>query len=159
MGDTEIMKRPSWKKEEPAVTDSQVLSFNQVPESVRAAQDYINADRNTVVSVIGETLHFKGELSADEDLIIEGTVEGTIEQGACSLTLRPKGQIKANVNATKIFIEGTVHGDLHATDSVTVRQTGNVTGNIVAPVVAITEGATFNGSIEMRNPTDKKKPV
>ena len=152
MSDTEIMKRPTWG-EEPSLTDSQVVSLKQVPESVRQGKGNFDAAGDPIVSIIGETLHFKGELSAGEDLIIEGTVEGKIDQGACSLTLKPKGRIKANVNATKIFIEGTVDGDLHATVSVTVRASGKVTGNIVAPVVAITEGATFNGAIEMRDPT------
>ena len=52
---------------------------------------------------------------------------------------------------------GESEGDLRATVSVTVRESGVVTGNIVAPSVAITEGATFNGSIEMRSPSDTPK--
>lgn len=156
MSDTEIMTRPTWG-EKPALTDSQVINLKEVPESVRQRDGHYDSAGDPIVSVIGETLHFIGELSAGEDLIIEGTVEGTIDQGACSLTLKPKGRIKANVNATKIFIEGTVEGDLHATESVTVRESGKVTGNIVAPVVAITEGATFNGAIEMRDPQESKK--
>ncbi|MEL7311189.1 MAG: polymer-forming cytoskeletal protein [Pseudomonadota bacterium] len=156
MSDTEIMRRPTWG-EKPALTDSQVINLKDVPESVRQRDENYDSAGDPIVSIIGETLHFKGELSAGEDLIIEGTVEGTIDQGACSLTLKPKGRINANVNATKIFIEGTVEGDLHATVSVTVRESGKVTGNIVAPVVAITEGATFNGAIEMRDPKEPKK--
>ena len=131
-------------------TESQVIPFKDVPESVSESAQSSTA--TPVVSVIGETLHFKGELSAGEDLIIEGTVEGKINQGKCCLTLKPKGKIFADVDATKIFIEGTVEGDLHATVSVTVRNSGNVTGNIVAPTVAIEEGATFNGSITMQAP-------
>ena len=110
---------------------------------------------NGAVSVIGESLHFKGELSAGEDLIIEGTVEGKINQGKCCLTLKPNGRIIADVDATKIFIDGTVKGDLRATVSVTIRQSGDVTGNIVAPRVALEDGATFNGTIEMRDPAQK----
>ena len=151
MSDTEIMKAPRFRDEE-KLTDSQVIQFSDVPDSVRRNQDSNDAP----VSVIGQSLHFKGELSAGEDLIIEGTVEGTINQGKCCLTLRPNGKIIANVNATKIFIEGNVEGDLHATVSVTVRRSGHVTGNIVAPTVAIEEGANFNGSIEMRNPSGSK---
>lgn len=133
------------------MTDSQVIPIKDVPESVRSGRQ----SEGAVVSVIGESLHFKGELSAGEDLIIEGTVEGKINQGKCCLTLKPNGRIIADVNATKIFIDGTVKGDLRATVSVTVRATGNVTGNIVAPRVAIDDGATFNGTIEMRDPAQK----
>jgi len=156
VSDTEMMKSPSWKDDE-KLTDSQVLQFSDVPESVRKNRDNAADRGDPVVSIIGESLHFKGELSAGEDLIVEGTVEGTIDQGSCCLTLKPNGKIIADVNATKIFIEGTVEGDLHATVSVTVRESGVVTGNIVAPSVALTEGATFNGSIEMRSPSDSPR--
>ena len=153
MSDTEVMTAPRFgrKGDNESLTESQVIQFSDVPESVRQSQDSTDG----AVSVIGQSLHFKGELSAGEDLIIEGTVEGTINQGKCCLTLRPNGKIIANVNATKIFVEGNVEGDLHATVSVTVRKSGVVAGNIVAPTIALEEGATFNGSIEMRNPAPK----
>ena len=80
------------------------------------------------------------------------SVQKSESQGKCCLTVKPKGVLIANVNATKIFIEGKVEGDLSATVSVTIRDSGDVAGNIVAPKVAINEGATFNGSIEMRAP-------
>ena len=131
------------------LTESQVIAFSDVPKSVKREE---SQTQDHPVSVIGETLHFKGELSAGEDLVIEGKVEGTVNQGKCCLTVKPKGELVANVNATKIFIEGRVEGDLAATVSVTIRESGEVTGNIVAPSVAIDEGATFNGSIEMRSP-------
>ena len=150
MSDTEVMKRPAFGDDDKPLTESQVIAFSDVPKSVRGDAQADVAP----VSVIGETLHFKGELSAGEDLVIEGTVEGTVNQGKCCLTVKPKGKLLANVNATKIFIEGLVEGDLSATVSVTIRESGQVNGNIVAPKVAIDEGATFNGSIEMRAPGD-----
>lgn len=134
------------------LTDSQIIAFSDVPKSVRREEQ----QQASPVSVIGETLHFKGELSAGEDLVIEGKVEGIVNQGKCCLTVKPKGSLIANVNATKIFIEGRVEGDLSATVSVTIRESGEVTGNIVAPKVAINEGATFNGNIEMRAPDERK---
>ncbi len=152
MSDTEVMK--TLNADDERLTESQVIPFNDVPDSVRNRDSAQSEESSSggPVSVIGETLHFKGELSAGEDLVVEGKVEGTINQGKCCLTVKPKGQLIANVNATKIFIEGTVKGDLTATVSVTVRESGVVTGSIIAPKVAITEGATFNGSIEMRDP-------
>lgn len=152
MSDTDFMAMPSETKadkDNEQLTESQVIAFKDVPRSVQREKQ--SAD----VSVIGETLHFKGELSAGEDLVIEGKVEGTVNQGKCCLTVKPKGVMLANVNATKIFIEGRVEGDLSATVSVTIRDSGEVTGNIIAPSVAIDEGATFNGNIEMRAPSEK----
>ena len=154
MSDTEVMRRPMFGRaaaQAPAaapVAQEDRRAEIQAPQ-LRAAPD------DAVVSVIGESLHFKGELSAGEDLIIEGTVEGKINQGKCCLTLKPNGRIIADVNATKIFIDGTVQGDLRATVSVTIRATGKVTGNIVAPRIAIDDGASFNGTIEMRDPAQK----
>ncbi len=149
--DTQTMRTPNFGNDKH--TDSQVVPFKDVPESVRSGNPaQSQAAGQQPVSVIGETLHFKGELSADEDLILEGTVEGTINQGKCSLLLKPKGRIIADVNATKIIIEGTVEGDLRASVSVKVRKGGSVTGNIAAPTVGIDDGATFNGSIEMHKP-------
>ncbi len=152
MSDTEIMKRPNLGDDDEVLTESQVIALADLPGSVRNKAE----DEESAVSVIGETLHFKGELSAGEDLVIEGKVEGTVNQGKCCLTVKPKGSLLANVNATKIFIEGRVEGDLAATVSVTIRESGEVTGNIISPKVAIDEGATFNGSIEMRAPGDKR---
>jgi cytoskeletal protein CcmA (bactofilin family) len=152
MSDTKTMQSYDDSRDDEALTESQVVAFRDVPASV---SNDPNADAGgEPVSVIGESLHFKGELSAGEDLVIEGTVEGKINQGKCCLTVMPKGKIIANVNATKIFIEGTVKGDLAATVSVTVRESGKVEGNIIAPRVAITDGATFNGNIQMRNPRE-----
>ena len=153
MSDTEIMKSFSNGTDNESLTESQVIALHEVPGSVRKEQESHDPSGEPV-SVIGETLHFKGELSAGEDLVIEGKVEGKINQGKCCLTVKPKGEIVANVNATKIFIEGKVKGDLSATVSVTIRESGFVEGNIIAPRVAINDGATFNGSIEMRNPKE-----
>lgn len=152
MSDTEIMRPRMFGRDRKPV-EPQVIPLSERPDPIRRDP----SSDEQLVSVIGESLHFKGELSAGEDLIIEGIVEGTINQGKCCLTLRPKGSILANVNATKIFVEGKVEGDLHATVSVAVRKTGVVKGNIVAPSVSLEEGATFNGSIEMRSPSEKKE--
>lgn len=155
MSDTEIMKIPSdtqADEDNKHLTDSQVLAFRDVPKTVQHEEQRQRNQQANEVSVIGETLHFKGELSAGEDLVIEGKVEGIVNQGKCCLTVKPKGILIAKVNATKIFIEGRVEGDLSATVGVTIRESGEVTGNIIAPKVAIDEGATFNGNIEMRAP-------
>ena len=151
MSDTQVIDSPN--EDDESLTDSQVIPFEEAKEAIRRNSHTATGK----VSVIGETLHFKGELSAGEDLIIEGKVEGQINQGKCCLTLKPKGELIANVHATKIFIEGTVDGDLAATVSVTIRESGEVTGNIIAPKVAIDEGATFNGMIDMRSPAEAKR--
>jgi cytoskeletal protein CcmA (bactofilin family) len=99
-------------------------------------------------SVLGKTLVFKGELYADEDLVLQGRVEGSIHHEQ-SLTVGPDGVVIGDVRARNILVEGSVEGDLHASASVIVAATAKVRGNIVAPRVGIMEGASFNGSVDM----------
>lgn len=99
-------------------------------------------------SVLGPTLRFKGELSAQEDLVIHGHVEGTIGP-APKVTIGPEAQVKAGVTADIIVVEGKVEGDLKAQKMIAVRQKANVRGNLEAPVINIAEGAAFNGGVKM----------
>jgi cytoskeletal protein CcmA (bactofilin family) len=100
-------------------------------------------------SVLGPTLRFRGELSAQEDLIIQGSVEGSITHTQ-NLTVGTDGSMKGDIRARVIVIDGKVEGDLYATESVSIRATAKVKGNVFAPRVGITEGAFFQGQIEMQ---------
>ena len=101
-------------------------------------------------SILGPTLRFKGDLSASEDLVIHGHVEGSIGP-APKVTIGPEAHVKAGVTADVIVVEGRVEGDLKAAQSIAVRPKANVRGNLEAPVVNIAEGAKFNGSIKMES--------
>jgi cytoskeletal protein CcmA (bactofilin family) len=99
-------------------------------------------------SILGPTLRIKGELSASEDLVIHGQIEGSVGP-APRVTIGPEAHVKAGVTADVIVVEGRVEGDLKAQVSIAVRPKANVRGNLEAPVVNIAEGATFNGGIKM----------
>jgi cytoskeletal protein CcmA (bactofilin family) len=105
--------------------------------------------RTRSVSVIGPTLVFKGELSADEDLVIQGTIEGTIAHHKKNLTVGKEGRVKADINAASVVIEGHVEGDIHGDDFVELAKSAVVTGNIFCGRIKMADGARFNGSIEM----------
>ena len=100
------------------------------------------------VSVLGPTLHFKGELHADEELLIKGRIEGSITHSQ-RITVCAEGTVTANVRAQVIVVEGTVTGDLQAEKSVMVKESARLRGNITAPSVSIVEGAHFTGGIDM----------
>lgn len=100
------------------------------------------------VSVLGPTLTFKGELKADEDLLIQGTIEGTIEHTS-NLTIGEQGKVTANITAEFIAVEGQVTGDLRSTKSVSIKETADIKGNIYSPTVSLHEGSNFNGRIDM----------
>ena len=102
------------------------------------------------MSVLPRTLKFKGELSAEEDLLIQGSIEGTIHHTQ-RVTVCEEGKVKAKIRAQVIKVEGLVEGDLHAERSVFVAESGNLRGNIHAPSVCLVEGSHFNGAIDMDN--------
>src|SRR5271155_4481988 len=124
-------RAPQPRAAEPRVTEA------RVPEAAARA------------SVLGPSLRFRGELSAQEDLIIQGSVEGSITHTQ-SLTVGTDGSMKGDIRARVIVIDGKVEGDLYATESVNIRATAKVKGNLFAPRVGITEGAFFQGQIEMQ---------
>jgi cytoskeletal protein CcmA (bactofilin family) len=107
------------------------------------------ADLSSRASVLGPTLKFRGELSAQEDLIVQGSVEGSITHTQ-SLTIGTDGTMKGDIRARVIVIDGKVEGDLYATESVNIRATAKVKGNVFAPRVGINEGAFFQGQIDMQ---------
>src|SRR6516225_9881900 len=113
--------------------------------SPRAAADEAEMPK---VPVLGKTLLFRGELTAEEDVILQGRVEGSIRH-ARSLIIGTEGSVLGDVYAAHLTVEGLVEGDLHCSEAVIVRATAQVRGNIYAPRVGIMEGATFNGRVEM----------
>ena len=113
------------------------------PTSARPA-----AIPNREVAVLGPTLRFKGELSAEEDFILQGRIEGSINHTQ-SVTIGTEGVVQGDIHARVVTVDGSVEGDLHGSESVVVHATGRVTGNIFAPRVALVDGAFFNGRIDM----------
>lgn len=100
-------------------------------------------------AIIGQSIHIKGELTGNEDLTIDGTVEGNIELKENNLIIGQNGNIKADIHAKMVTITGEVQGNVNAEEKVEIRETGKLRGNIVAPRIVITDGAFFKGSVEM----------
>jgi cytoskeletal protein CcmA (bactofilin family) len=100
-------------------------------------------------AAIGASIRIKGDVSGDENLIIQGQVEGTIKVQGHNVTISKTGKVKANIEANQIIVEGELQGDMFGEEKVIIRETGNVHGNIVAPRVTLEDGALFKGSIEM----------
>ena len=99
--------------------------------------------------MIGPSIRIKGEVSGDEDLLIQGRVEGTISLKAHEVIVGESGQVAADILAKTIKIDGKVTGDITGTENVVISKLGNVRGNIIAPRVTLEDGAVFKGSIDM----------
>jgi cytoskeletal protein CcmA (bactofilin family) len=98
--------------------------------------------------VIAPGLFLRGELRGEDDLIIEGRVEGEITLKK-HLTIETSGVIVADVQTQNITIKGEMRGNMTAADKVEIHEGARVVGNITAPRVVIAEGARFKGHIDM----------
>lgn len=103
------------------------------------------------VARIGGSVSIKGDVYGEEDLFIEGRIEGKITVKKGSVTVGEKGRVQADIEATNIQIAGEVEGDLLGREQVVLLETGRVQGNIKAKSVTLENGARFKGSIDMES--------
>ena len=98
---------------------------------------------------IGQSIQIKGELTGNEDLTIEGKVDGKIFLQDHNLTIGAHGRIMAEIQAKTVVVVGEVVGNVTADDKVEIAETGSMKGDIVAPRVVLADGARFKGAIDM----------
>ena len=98
---------------------------------------------------IGKSICVKGELSGNEDLMIDGRVEGKIVLAGHAVTIGQSGTVTAEVQAKTVVVNGQVKGNITAEDRVEVAATGSMQGDVRAPRVILADGAKFKGSIDM----------
>jgi cytoskeletal protein CcmA (bactofilin family) len=105
--------------------------------------------------VLGANTTIKGEILGDEDVVIEGTVEGQIRIGR-ELRIGQGGKVRATVSAQSVVVSGEMQGDCEAHTRVEIQATGRLIGNIRAPKIVIAEGAVFRGNSDMSGRSDRK---
>ena len=116
----------------------------------------MDASKTTDPAHIGRSVTVKGELSGSEYLFIDGQVEGTIELKGNSLTIGPHGQVKANVNAKDVTVQGKLEGNIQASERAELKKTAVAVGDIITQRVAIEEGAYFKGKVDVQREGSKK---
>lgn len=142
----DIGKKGTDKSQDAAARDAQRSSAAAQPEPAKrpAAQG-----GSREAAVIGPSIHIDGDLRGEEDLLIEGEVNGTVQLKNNSLTIGSQGKIRADVYAHSVYVEGYMEGDIYGSERVSVRKSAQVRGNITSPRVSLEDGARFKGSIEM----------
>ena len=98
---------------------------------------------------IGQSICIRGELTGNEDLTLEGKVDGKIDLKEHNLTIGPGGKIQAEITARTVSVQGEVNGNITASERVELAETGRVRGDIVSPRIVIADGARFKGSVDM----------
>jgi cytoskeletal protein CcmA (bactofilin family) len=104
---------------------------------------------------IGKSVVIKGELSGSENLYVDGNVEGNIELRNHSLTVGPNGNVKANVIAKSVVIQGKLDGSVTGSERVELRKSAVVNGDVTTQRIAIEEGAFLKGKVEIQKEAGK----
>lgn len=108
-------------------------------------------------ATIGPSIVIRGEVTGDEDLIIQGQVDGSVTLDLHAVTIGDGGRVKAGIKGRVITVEGDVEGDLTAQEQIVLRGTARVQGDLKAPRVVLEDGATFRGLVDMGLSMDKGK--
>jgi len=98
---------------------------------------------------IGKSLLLKAQITGDEDLYVDGQVDGSIELKNHNLTVGINGRVSANISARNVCVEGNLTGNVMATEKVEIRKTGSLQGDLTTGGVTIEDGAYFKGSIDI----------
>ena len=106
-----------------------------------------NASERRVTAWIGKAVRVEGKVVSEEDLTIDGEIEGSIDLGGHSLTIGQEARINADLLAKIVTISGRVTGNVRAVEKVDLRPTGSVDGDITAPRFVMAEGATVMGKV------------
>ncbi len=110
-------------------------------------------------TIIGPSISIKGEITGEEDLTVQGQVEGTIDLKKNHVTIGRTGRIKADVYGRSITIEGEVQGNLFGEERIVLQQSGRVRGDMRAPAINLEEGAKFKGNIDMEAWDEKQSTL
>ncbi len=103
-------------------------------------------------AALGKNVTVKGQIFAREDLTIDGEVEGTVECHEHRLTIGPNARVQAGLKAREIIIQGSIHGNVDATDKIDIKKEAKLVGDIKTSRIVIEDGAYFKGSIDISKP-------
>jgi cytoskeletal protein CcmA (bactofilin family) len=136
-----------WNRQQEEAEEEDSGSFEPQPPPVTTPNQPVSS-RQT--AVLGPSITIKGTLAGDEDLLIEGRVDGEISFQKHTVTIGKSGRVKADLKCKNIYVEGQVHGNLYGKEVVVIKASGKVNGNAVAPRVSLEDGCHFRGSIDMQ---------
>jgi cytoskeletal protein CcmA (bactofilin family) len=105
---------------------------------------------------LGSSLHVKGEISGNQDLYIDGTVEGLVQLDERKLTVGAVAKLRADVIAGEVIVHGSVNGNVRGKRKIEIKKDGSVNGDLTTAQIIIEDGAYFKGSIEIERSVEKE---
>ena len=106
-------------------------------------------------ATIGKAVKVNGQIASQEDLYVDGDVEGTIELVNHKLTIGPNGKVNAAVKSREVVVLGSIQGNVEASDKLEIRKDARLVGDIKTARIIIEDGAYFKGSIDIVKPEPK----
>src|SRR5712664_2331277 len=114
------------------------------------------ATSERVPSRFGSSLHLKGEISGNEDVHIDGTVEGLVHLDERKLTVGATARLTADIIAGEVIVCGIVKGNVRGKGKIEIKKDGSVNGDLTTAQIIIEDGAYFKGSIEIEKSAEKE---
>jgi len=161
-----------WSKKKPDTTQAADpeptnLQTNQPPKPAAASWEGITKMNQDVMrpggetadparSRLGSSLHLKGEISGDEDLDIDGTVEGLVHIDEGKLTVGATAKLTADIIAGEVIVYGNVQGNVRGKGKIEIKKNGSVNGDLTTAQIIIEDGAYFKGTIEIEKSAEKE---
>ncbi len=102
----------------------------------------------TIDTIIGEDIVFKGSLKFHNNLMINGHFKGTIETNG-NLIIGETGEVNADINVGSLNVNGSFRGNIDSKNKIQIGKTGKISGDIKTPVLEIESGAKFSGNCVM----------
>ena len=128
-------------------------AFSGEAKTMAPGDSFSNSGSGT--ARLGSTLHVKGEITGNEDLLIDGSVEGLVQLEDRKLTVGASAKVTADVIAREVVVYGNVKGNLRARDRIEIKKDGSVVGDLTTARISIEDGAYFKGSIEIDKTGDE----
>jgi cytoskeletal protein CcmA (bactofilin family) len=152
----------------PATAPDSRTSANHPPKPAPATREERNpmstdamrpmgATSDRALARLGASLHVKGEITGNEDLVIDGTVEGLVQLEDRKLTIGATAKVTADVVAREVVVYGSVKGNLRAKDRIEIKKDGSVVGDLTTARIMIEDGAYFKGAIEIDKASEANK--
>lgn len=137
----------------------QAASVPVVAQKPPVSSPLSSTSANGGSSTISAGLRIKGEITGTSDLVIDGETQGKVRLTSGRITVGPKGKVNADIDAREIVINGTVQGNLKATESVRLGPNSHVEGSILTPRIGIDDGARLHGNVEMTRVGETAAPA
>lgn len=136
---------------------------NLNPVTREASKPNSMAPDRADVGHIGKSVIIRGELTGNEDLYLDGEIEGTIDLRDHKLVIGPNGRIKAAISARDVALHGRVEGNISVSERVELKKGCTLVGDVSTQRIVIEDGAYFKGSIDIKDGRDShaevRKPV